>query len=160
MNEKAEKYYVSYLIQYCVMMSFNNNYIKLTNLINFFIFQNNMVRMHNSQLHLDSTKHEDALLPLIEGQIVGYVLDTRSGYIKGVGLLPRGQYKKQRSSDNTSINLENQFQLKKEVEHLKSKVGMLTNFIMSNFSDFPSNKPNDNQAPSSSAQAQLRHMSL
>ena len=57
--------------------------------------------MRNSQLHLDSTEHEDALVPLTEDQIAGYDLDTRSGYVKGVGQLPQGQYKKQRSSDNT-----------------------------------------------------------
>ena len=37
-NKEAEKCYVSYLIQLCVMMHFNNNYIKLTNLIKLFIF--------------------------------------------------------------------------------------------------------------------------
>jgi len=39
--------------------------------------------MCNSQIPLDSTEHEDALVPLTEDHIVGYVLGTRSGYIKG-----------------------------------------------------------------------------
>ena len=72
----------------------------------------------------------------------------------GVGRLPRGQYKKSRLLyNNSSVNLENQSQLEKEVEYLKSKVGMLTDFIMSNFSNFPPNEPNDDQASTSSTQA-------
>ena len=107
-----------------------------------------MVNMCNSQLPLDSTEHEDEWVPLTEDQIVGHVLGT-SGYIKRAGLLPQGQYKKQRSSGYTSsFVLENQSQLEKKVEHLKSKVGMLKNFIMSNFPNFPPNEPNDNQDPS------------
>ena len=44
--------------------------------------------MCNSQFSLDSTEYEDALVPLTEDQIVGYDLNTLSGYVKGVGQLP------------------------------------------------------------------------
>ncbi|POO01092.1 hypothetical protein TorRG33x02_032750, partial [Trema orientale] len=65
-----------------------------------------------------STEDGDSSTALTEDQINEQVCGTRSGYIKGMGRLPRGDSKKLKSSTSASdTSVQGQSQLEQGVEY-------------------------------------------
>ena len=104
-----------------------------------------MIEIRERQINqvVNALDSDSSNLPFMtDDEIMEHVLGYRSGYVKGLGALPRGEARNRRVQASSSTSIQNSaVQQKLQQQELviniqQQKIDKLMSFIMSKFDDF------------------------